>query len=157
MVAGTSATSFERMPRRASRVLLAAAALTLAVAVPATALAGKGGGTSTSSASWIQLGSVDGVKAASTQPRLGASVKFNAGYPKATSNPWVSVTCYQGSSLVYGSGGAPTDDFLLGGYSSVWLTVGGPADCTAELGNLYWKGGHEYYTYLATTSFSAGQ
>jgi hypothetical protein len=155
MGAGNDATAVERHPRRSARVLIAAGAVALAVAIPATAFAGKGGGGSTSTTSWIALASVDGAKAATVQPRLGASVKFAAGYPKATSNPWVSLTCYQGGTLVYGQGGAPSEDFMLGGYSSVWLNVGGSADCTAELGNLYWKGGHEYYTYLATTSFTA--
>jgi hypothetical protein len=154
MVADTD-TSFERQPRRTSRVLIATAALAMVVAIPATAFAGKGSG-GTTSGSWISLASVDGTSAAATQPVLGASVKFAAGYPKATSNPWVSLTCYQDGALVYGEGGAPSNAFTLGGYSSTWLSVGGAANCTAELGNLYWKGGHEYYTYLATTSFTAG-
>ena len=156
MGAGTTTTSFERTPRRANRALIAAAAFALAVAMPATAFAAKGSGGTTTTASWISLATVDGARAAAAQPMLGASVKFNAGYPKTTSNPWVSLTCYQGTTIVYGEGGAPSDSFTLGGYSSVWLSTGGTAECTAELGNLYWKGGREYYTYLATTSFTAG-
>ena len=119
---------------------------------PASALA-KGTAASTP---WIALASVNGTSAASVQPTLGSSVKFNAGYPNTTKNPWVSLNCYQGGTLVYGEGGSPSSTFSLGGGSSVWLATGGAATCTAELGDLYWKGGHEYYTYLATTSFSAG-
>jgi len=156
MKAGSSSNPFERTPHRAKRVLIAAAAFALVVAMPATVFAAKGTGGSTSTGAWISLASVDGTLAAAAQPALGASVKFNAGYPKTTSNPWVSLTCYQGSTIVYGEGGSPSDSFMLGGYSSVWLSTGGSANCTAELGNLYWKGGREYYTYLATTSFTAG-
>lgn len=88
-------------------------------------------------------------------PTLGSSVAFGSTYPKGTKNPWVSLTCYQGTSVVYVEGGLADHVFLLGGGSSVWLSVGGSADCTAELGDLYWRGGQEYYTYLATTSFTA--
>lgn len=114
----------------------------------------KGGGTS--SVPWIALASVNGTSAATVQPNLGSTVNFNAGYPSTTKNPWVSLTCTQNGAVVYGEGGHPWDTFSLGGASSVWLSTGGSASCTAELGDLYWKGGHEYYTYLATTSFAAG-
>jgi hypothetical protein len=134
--------------------LISAALLAAVVAVPATALASKGhGGTSGGTTPWIALATVNG--AAPVYPTLGSAVGFASGYPSTTKNPWVSVICYQGSTLVYGEGGSPTDQFVLGGASSTWLSVGGTANCTAELGDLYWRGGHEYYTYLATTSFSA--
>jgi hypothetical protein len=134
--------------------LISAAIIAAIVAVPATALAkGGGSGGSFGPTPWIALSTVNG--GAPVHPTLGSAVGFAAGYPSTTKNPWVSVMCYEGSTLVYGEGGGPTHQFVLGGASSVWLGVGGTANCTAELGDLYWRGGHEYYTYLATTSFSA--
>jgi hypothetical protein len=135
--------------------LISAAIIAAVVAVPATALAAKGhGGTSGGPTPWIALASVNGA-AATVHPVLGSSVGFASGYPSTTKNPWVSVMCYSGSTLVYGEGGGPSHQFVLGGASSVWLGAGGAATCTAELGDLYWVGHREYYTYLATTSFSA--
>jgi hypothetical protein len=130
---------------------MAALGIVALIAVPATAFAGKGG---TPTPSWIALGSVGGALAP-LQPSLGSSVRFSTGYPTSTKNPWVSLLCYQGTTLVYGEGGDPGDTFQLGGGSSQWLTVGGGAACTAELGDLYWRGGHQYYTFLATTHFDA--
>jgi hypothetical protein len=121
--------------------------------VVGTAFAGRGGG-GTTATPWIALGSVDGAKAAA-RPSLGSSVTFDAGYARNTKNPWVSLRCYQDGTLVYGEGGKVTDTFTLGGGSSKWRDVGGAASCRAELGDLYWKGGYEYYTYLAETSFDA--
>jgi hypothetical protein len=155
MGAGIDTTSFERQPRRARRAVIAAAAFALAIAIPTTAFAGKGGGGATTTASWIALASVDGAKTAAAQPSLGASVKFGSGYPSTTRNPWVSLTCWQGDALVSAAGGVPTAEFALGGSSSTWLSVGGGATCRADLGDLWWKGGKEYYTFLASTSFDA--
>lgn len=138
---------------RATVSLLASLAVVAMLAIPATALAAKGGGTP--APAWIALASVNGGSAASVKPSLGSDVKFSTSYPSTTKNPWVSVMCYQGSTLVYGEGGSPTADFVLGGASSVWLSLGGAASCRAELGDLYWKGSHQYYTYLATTWFDA--
>jgi hypothetical protein len=155
-MADTSAASVGRSATgRIRGALISAAIIAAVIAVPATTLAAKGhGGTSAGATPWIALASVNGA-AATVHPMLGASVGFASGYPSTTKNPWVSVMCYEGSSLVYGEGGGPTHQFQLGGASSTWLGVGGTANCTAELGDLYWRGGHEYYTYLATTSFSA--
>lgn len=155
MVAGTPTASFERQPRRAARVALVAAAVALAVAIPATAFAGKGGGSSTTTP-WIALASVSGQSVAAAQPTVGASVRFASGYATSTKNPWVSLTCYQNGALVYGEGGAPSSDFVLGGATSDWAATGGAASCRAELGDLYWKGGKQFYTYLAHTTFEAG-
>lgn len=155
MGAGSKTGSVARKNGNRAKVgLLSSLAIVAILAIPATALAAKGGG-STGSPAWIALGSVNGTSAPSTRPMLGNSVTFAAGYPSTTKNPWVSVMCYQGSTLVYGEGGGPTAAFVLGGASSLWLSVGGSATCTAELGDLYWRGGHQYYTYLATTSFGA--
>ena len=88
-------------------------------------------------------------------PALGSSVNFGATFPRGTKNPWVSLTCYQEGTFVYAEGGNPSQTFTLGGASSPWLSSPGPASCTAELGDLYWRGGQEYYTYLAETHFDA--
>jgi hypothetical protein len=143
-------------PRRGSPAkvgFMSAVAIAALIAVPATTFAAKGGGTT--SAAWISLANGVGA-AAAAQPRLGSDVKFSTGYPSTTKNPWVSVMCYQGSTLVYGEGGRPSADFVLGGASSSWVTNGGAATCHAELGDLYWKGGRQYYTFLASMSFDAG-
>ena len=151
----TSAALEERQPRRTGRVLLVSAAVVLALAIPVSAFAAKGGGT-TSTPAWIALASSDGATLAAAQPRLGSAVKFSTGYATNTKNPWVSVMCYQDGSLVYGEGGKPSSDFVLGGATSDWAATGGAASCRAELGDLYWKGGQQYYTYLAHTNFEAG-
>jgi hypothetical protein len=96
-----------------------------------------------------------GAAPAASWPTMGSSVAFGTTYPKGTKNAWVSLTCYQGGTFVFAEGGVADHVFTLGGGSSPWLSVGGSADCTAELGDLYWRGGQEYYTYLATTSFTA--
>ena len=96
-----------------------------------------------------------GASVAGSWPTLGSSVAFGSTYPRGTKNAWVSLTCYQGDTLVYGEGGSVNASFMLGGGSSGWLASPGPAVCRAELGDLYWRGGHEYYTYLAETSFDA--
>jgi hypothetical protein len=152
-MAATSTARSERQPSRRQAAIVAAT-LALAIAIPATAFAAKGGGTATPS--WIALATVDGdTTLAAAQPRLGSSVRFASGYPSNTRNPWVSVTCWQDGNLVWGSGGKPSADFSLGGASSVWLEVGGAATCRAELGDLFWRGGKQYYTYLAHTTFDA--
>jgi hypothetical protein len=148
-MAGSTAFS-ERQPRRV-RAAIITATLALAVAIPATAFAGKGGGGS-STQPWIALASVDGAPLATAQPRVGSSVRFSTGYPSATKNPWVSVTCWYGGTMFYGEGGSPSHEFVLGGESS---GAGGTASCRAELGDLYWRGGKQYYTYLAHTNFEA--
>lgn len=154
-MADTSAASVGKSATgRIRGALISAAIIAALIAVPATTLAAKGGGATGGPTPWIALASVNGA-AATVHPVLGSSVGFASGYPSTTKNPWVSVMCYQGSSLVYGEGGGPTHQFVLGGASSNWLSAGGAANCTAELGDLYWVGHREYYKYLATTSFSA--
>ena len=152
----TSGSDTESVARhnRARIGLLSSLAIAAILVIPATAFAAKGGGTP--APAWIALATVSGQSVAAAQPNLGSAVKFAAGYASSTKNPWVSVICYQGGALVYGDGGSPSADFVLGGASSQWVTNGGAATCRAELGDLYWKGGHQYYTYLANTSFDAG-
>jgi hypothetical protein len=139
---------------RAKVGLLSTLAIVALIAAPATAFAAKGGGTS--APAWIALATVSGLPVAAAQPQLGSAVRFATGYASTTKNPWVSVTCYQGSTLVFGEGGKPSADFTLGGASSRWLETGGAASCRAELGDLYWRGGKQYYTYMAHTNFEAG-
>ena len=153
-MAGITIARSERQPFRARRATLLASAFVLALVVPASALAAKGGGTT--GPAWIALATVSGQSVAAAQPNLGNAVRFASGYATSTRNPWVSVTCYQNGVLVYGEGGKPSADFVLGGATSDWAATGGPASCRAELGDLYWKGGHQYYTYLAHTNFDAG-
>jgi hypothetical protein len=154
-MAGYSTGRLERQPRRVRRAALVTASLALAIAIPATAFAGKGGGSTTPA--WISLATVSGQAVAAAQPRVGSSVKFSTGYPTGTKNAWVSVTCYQDGSLVYGEGGVPSHDFVLGGASSDWAASGGAATCRAELGDLFFRGGRQYYNYLAHTNFEAGE
>jgi hypothetical protein len=153
-MAADSRALLERQPRRVSRAATLTAILALAIAIPATAFAAKGGGSSTTP--WIALASVSGRSVAAAQPTVGASVRFASGYSTSTRNPWVSLTCYQNGALVYGEGGAPSSDFVLGGATSDWAATGGAASCRAELGDLYWKGGKQFYAYLAHTTFEAG-
>lgn len=154
-MAGISTARSERSPVPARRVrAIAVVAAFALIAIPATVFAAKGGGGSTT-APWIALASVSGQAVAAAEPRVGSVVRFATGYPTGTKNPWVSLTCYQDGALVYGEGGMPSSDFVLGGATSDWAATGGAATCRAELGDLYWRGGQQYYKYLAHTSFEA--
>lgn len=132
---------------------------TAALINPGTAATGVGNAAAAnpnrSAPSSIWLMQPLGAAAAASWPTIGSSVAFGSTYPKATKNPWVSLTCYQGDTFAYAEGGSPSQTFTLGGASSPWLSSPGPAVCTAELGDLYWRGGHQYYTLLAETSFDA--
>lgn len=88
---------------------------------------------------------------------FGDSVSFACVVPKGAHNPWISLNAYDDQGvLLYGEGGSPDHVFVLGGASSEWVgRGGGPAHLVAELGDLYWKGGHEYYTFYAKTDFEA--
>jgi hypothetical protein len=152
MGSGSNTGSVPQLGSKRSTVgMLLALAIAAMLIVPVATFAGKGGGTSTPA--WISLATDSGARAA--QPSLGAAVRFSSGYASTTKNPWVSVTCTQDGALVYAQGGAPSGDFVLGGSSSTWISVGGAASCRAELGDLYWRGGKQYYTYLAHTTFDA--
>jgi hypothetical protein len=145
----------ERHPRGRLGTAILALGLIASLAAPAAVFAAKGGGASAITP-WIALGAVDGRTAlAAAQPSLGSSVAFATGYPTGTRNAWVSLVCYQDGVLVYGEGGRPSGTFLLGGGGSAWLASGGAATCKAELGDLYWRGGQQYYKYLAETWFDA--
>lgn len=136
------------------RGIAVAAAVALVLALPLAAMAGRGG--PNSAPAWISLSSVDGTALdAVAEPSLGSWVAFSTSYAKNTKNPWVSLMCYQEGTVVYGEGGGPDHEFLLGGASSDWVRSAGPAQCRAELGDLYWQGGRQYYRYLADTTFHA--
>lgn len=96
-------------------------------------------------------------------PALGSTVTFSMIYPKNTKNPWVSLSCYLDqakTNIVYGEGATAKQanyGMVLGGGSSLWLNNYPTSSvyCTAELGDLYWQGGKEYYNRLASTDFTA--
>ena len=81
---------------------------------------------------------------------------FTVTAPSSVKAARVSVMCSQGGELVYGEAGTFDHAFLLGGGSSVWLEVGGGAECAVDL--FYWDyvGQQQVYVWLAHTTFSAG-
>src|SRR5262245_6401161 len=84
-------------------LISAVAALCMALAPAAVADKGAGGGKpgagSTGTISLVLLNSTDGL------PHFGQKVTFNVS-TTATSEPWVTLYCYQNGSLVYqGSNG----------------------------------------------------
>ena len=108
----------------------------------------KGGNPKTATVSSVTLDQSD--------PHLGSTVTFTVTVPSSVKAPRVSVMCSQGTALVYGEAGTFDHAFLLGGASSVWLQVGGAADCAVDL--FYWDyaGQQQVYVWLASTTFSAG-
>jgi hypothetical protein len=118
-----------------------------AAAVPAFAKGGK-----PSDPSITLNGPTNG---ASVQPSLGSTVTFTTTYPSSTKNPRVQVLCYQNGALVYGESGSPDYAFVLGGGSSQWLANGGPANCEADLLDVYYQGGQQQVVWLASTTFNA--
>jgi hypothetical protein len=139
---------------------------------------GGGGGGDTTPTSWITLAEANSF--AASQPSLGGTVTFAAGYPNNTKNPRVEVLCYQQSDpsglalydpargyLVYGETGdigqalgdgtSPLgyNGFLLGGGMSAWLLNGGSAECLANLFYFGQHAGTQTFNILATTYFAA--
>jgi hypothetical protein len=135
---------------RAKIGLFASLAIVAMLAIPATALAGK----NVSVTPWISLSNPSGAAAASSLT-LGSTVTFAAGYPTNVKNPRVEVLCYQDGQLVFGMAGAVNYAFVLGGGGSIWLDVGGAADCTANLYYFGSKAGVSTYNWLASTHFTA--
>ena len=118
---------------RISTFVIALALMFMALA-PQTTLAAKGGkggpSASTSNFSLVLLDSTDGL------PHYGQQVTFNVS-TTATTEPHVSLDCYQGGTLVYGAVAGFFD-----GYPWPWTQImplsspawtGGAADCTAKL------------------------
>jgi hypothetical protein len=111
-----------------------AAMMTFAATAPALAAKGGGGGKpptgSTSTLKLVPLNSSDDL------PHYGQQVTFDVS-STATTEPHVSLSCYQGGTLVYGSqtgyyASYPwpwTQTMTLA--SNAW--TGGAADCTARL------------------------
>jgi hypothetical protein len=86
-------------------------------------------------------------------PHLGDSVSFTANYPSSLAARGISIqlNCFQNGDLVWVSAGYADRSFLLGGTSSPWLELGGPATCRAEL--YYWSTNGQKYNALASTEF----
>jgi hypothetical protein len=136
-------------PHRIALLTVFAAAIVLAV-VP-TAFAGKGGGHSgntgsSGSVSLVLLNSTDGV------PHWNQQVTFNVS-TSATTQPFVTLNCYQGGVWVYTASAGFFPDYLWSqNYtlaSSAWMS--GAADCTARLYSA--SNGGTRTTTLATLSF----
>jgi hypothetical protein len=137
-----------------ARLGLLSATVALSIALAPAALADKGGGggsvgggTSTSTLSLVLLNSTDGL------PHVGQKLTFNVS-TTVTSEPWVTLYCYQNGSLVYkGSNGIfPTSlgqIFTLA--SNSW--TGGAADCAAWLQNWDRYTKHGTIQNLASMSF----
>jgi hypothetical protein len=129
------------------RLALIAAVAALCMASAPAALAAKGGrppkpsGGSNGSISLVLLNSSDGAA------HWGQKVTFNVS-TTSTSQPWVSLKCYQNGALVSesteGFFATALDDQVFGLYSPAWS--GGAADCTATLTTPQWAA-------LASTSF----
>jgi hypothetical protein len=157
------------MKRHIALMLMLAAGLTLA-AVPA--LAGRGGGGNNSpTTSTIRIASVDGTTMAATTlsptTKLGDTLTFATTVEPLAGweYPMVAVSCYQdvngdgavdtnllGPDIVYAELAHPDGTFTLGGYSSIWLQLGGgPATCRADLDAYGWKGGTESIRTLRST------
>jgi hypothetical protein len=133
--------------------LLSVTALCLAL-VP-TALAGKGGGappkggSSSLALAMVADGNADGL------PNWGDTVTFNVS-TTATTQPYVSLKCYQGGTLVYSTSAGFYDGYAwpwtqnMALRSSSWTS--GAADCDARL---YSATNSGRTTTLATLSFHA--
>ena len=145
----------------ASGVLAQAALITAIVAFAALALspllrpaaAIVGVRQAEAATAWIALRTTTGLAAA--KPALGATVAFDAGYPKTVKTPRYAVWCYQGDALVYMEARNLDESLQLGGGGSAWLTTGGAASCRADLFYFTYKGQVQTYHWLASTSFDA--
>jgi hypothetical protein len=134
-------------------LIVAAIALALSpVLRPAASLAGVQN-TSAASTSWIALRTGAGL--AASQPSLGSTVAFDAGYPKTVKSPRIAVKCYQDGALAYAEARTVDGSFVLGGAGSDWLRSGGAASCTADLFYFTYKGNVQTYHWLASTDFAA--
>jgi hypothetical protein len=149
-------------PRRRHRLWGAAAEASLITLlifglIASTALAarggngGKGPGKPGGGSGTISLVMVSDANA-NGAPNYADTITFNVS-TDATNEPYVSVSCSQGGSVVYGGSAGFFDgypwpwnqNFAL--YSSYW--TGGAADCAAEL---YLHDGRQFKT-LATMAF----
>ena len=119
------------------RLGIAVSITALCLVLAATALAGRGGnsakpgGDNGSSLTLVPLNSTDGL------PHWDQQVRFDVSTGGATTQPHVSLKCYQGGTLVY-----TTQTGYYEGYPWPWTQTmtlssrawtGGAADCTATL------------------------
>jgi hypothetical protein len=151
---------FTEMTRKtpAARIACTAAFLVLALALVPGAFAGKpvgggsggggghhgGGGSTSSTVALVMVTDQNG----NGLPNWNDTITFNIS-TTATANPYLSVRCYQGGTLVYSADAGFYAGYLWPGaqimplYSPSW--TGGAASCTAVLNN-----------GLATLSFNVG-
>jgi hypothetical protein len=142
--------------------LIALFALALALVATPAALAGKGNGRGGTGSTISLVPTTTTLAASTSELALGSRVTFDIA-TGATSEPWVSVACYQGGIAVYGQywgfwpGYSPSvitnamaadGVFTLGG-TPLWSS--GPAACTATL---FMVSNNNRQTALATTSFT---
>jgi hypothetical protein len=142
----------ESKPSRARRIALTTAVTILVLGVVPVALAGKGrhggGGTTggTGTLSLVLLNSTDGYA------HFGQKVTFNVS-TSATTQPWVTVKCYQSGTLV----GQQSNGIFATSLSTTFtlgptqLWSGGAANCTATLEN--WDSYPKSVATLASMSF----
>ena len=94
-----------------------------------------------------------------SDPHLGGTVTFTCtNLPKVPGNTGgvrIQILAYQDGALIYGTAGSHDESFLLGGSWSQWMEKGGPAHCVADLYYWSYKGGHQSFHWLATTTFDA--
>jgi hypothetical protein len=137
--------------------VLAALVLVLSLALVPAALAGKakpggGGGNSGGTISLVMVKDAN----ANGLPNYGDTVTF-AVSTTATTQPYVTLDCYQGGTLVYqASNGifaiSLNQMFVL--QTPAWQA--GAADCTAYLQNWDSYSRHHTVTNLASLNFSVG-
>src|SRR5512133_3009916 len=146
------------------KVVVTLAALATIAVFAAASTAGYAGKASkpNSGTSSIALASVmsgDGTTklAAGVKPALGNRVTFatTVGSIAGWEYPMVDLECRQNGVIVFSQLDKPDATFLLGGGSSVWLTTGGAATCTADLDAYGTKGGTWSVRVLSETSFDA--
>jgi hypothetical protein len=143
-----------RKPTPAGSVL-AIAALVLSLALVPAAFAGKPTGGSGGSGGTISLVLVQDANG-NGLPNVGDKVTFAVSTP-ATTQPWVTLQCYVGGTMVYkASNGifatSLNQVFTLG--SNSWTS--GAASCTAYLQNWSSYSKRGSITNLASMSFSVG-
>ncbi len=133
-------------------MVFALAAAILLAATPA--FAGKPGVGSSSTDS-VALATINGMPAAGLTPHLGDTVTFSYNLMENVKSPRIQVVCSQNGTMVYGEAySAIGNSFMLGGSSSTWLSVGGPASCVATLYSWNYTPTQTFVSY-ASMSFNA--
>jgi hypothetical protein len=141
-------------------VALTAAVLAISLALVPAALAGKGkpgggtgGGSTGGTISLVMVQDANG----NGLPNYMDTVTF-AVSTASTTQPFVTVDCYQGGTLVYqasnGIFAISLNQLFVLGETTAWQ--GGAANCTAYLQNWDSYAKHHTVTNLASMSFSVG-